>query len=195
MCDDCIHHITHLYIPIHSRITEIKCNTVIHTICDEWEVGKKRKRITSFEDIIRYDEIFSNWPVMTIVLKINCSFFTCSILNAALKLGDVCEYDDSCKYLDGFSSCHKEERKCRCQENYYPKLGISSLSSATDLTSSNINTDNTNSKIPTCVLGESIQSLSPPLSSNDFQSPWCNHTWTSTSLRKTVTKESVHTII
>ncbi|KAI1280588.1 hypothetical protein HDE_13726 [Halotydeus destructor] len=40
----------------------------------------------------------------------------------ALRLGELCEYDASCKYYDGNSVCHHDELRCRCKDNHYPKM-------------------------------------------------------------------------
>ena len=43
-------------------------------------------------------------------------------IEPALSLGQRCEYDASCKYLDKYSECAKEEQRCRCIHNYMPKV-------------------------------------------------------------------------
>ena len=51
-----------------------------------------------------------------------CISFLFSLLCSALSLGDDCEYHESCKAADKNSVCHQEESKCRCQENYVPRV-------------------------------------------------------------------------
>lgn len=41
---------------------------------------------------------------------------------SARRLGEACEYSESCKYFDQFSFCDPSDSKCRCQENYYSRL-------------------------------------------------------------------------
>ena len=44
--------------------------------------------------------------------------------NTALSLGQRCEYDASCKFLDKYSECAKDEQRCRCIHNYSPKVNL-----------------------------------------------------------------------
>lgn len=47
-----------------------------------------------------------------------------SCKSPALSLGQRCEYDASCKWMDKYSECAKEEQRCRCMGNYMPKVNL-----------------------------------------------------------------------
>lgn len=40
----------------------------------------------------------------------------------ALRLGEACEFHESCRHLDSHAICNQEELKCRCQENFHPRI-------------------------------------------------------------------------